>query len=296
MKDLANVRRILGLVIVLLSMGCSSQIGPTPVLDEAIGTEASKTVTLLDEGQVATVPVQPSPVPTAATNPIVTPSPILDPTLTETPAQIPPSMVEAQVTNVVDGDTINVLIDSQEYRVRYIGVDTPETVHPTLGEEPYGSEASEYNKTLVENQTVFLEKDVSETDQFGRLLRYVWLDNRRMVNALLVAEGYAQVTTFPPDVRHVDFFLELERVAREDELGLWGLPPEPILLKTPEPLQENIPNSAEGENCDPSYLEVCIPPPPPDLDCGDIAMKNIRVVGSDPHRFDGDGDGFGCER
>jgi micrococcal nuclease len=85
-------------------------------------------------------------------------------------------MVEAQVTNVVDGDTIDVLIDGQEFRVRYIGVDTPETVHPTLGEQPYGSEASDYNKSLVENQTVFLEKDVSETDQYGRLLRYVWLD------------------------------------------------------------------------------------------------------------------------
>jgi micrococcal nuclease len=294
MKNLVSVLGILA-IAVLLAIGCSTQVDSPPVTDERPGTEASATVTFLDEESIATVPVQPSPVPTttAITNPTVTPSPIPDSTPTETPASVPASMVEVQVTNVVDGDTIDVLIDGQEYRVRYIGVDTPETVHPTRGEEPYGREASGYNKNLVENQTVFLEKDVSETDQFGRLLRYVWLNEETMVNALLVAEGYAQVTTVPPDVKHVELFLELERVAREDALGLWGLPTDPLMLETP--LQEDTPAPVRGGDCDPSYPDHCIPPYPPDLDCGDVGVKNIIVVGEDPHGFDGDGDGVGCE-
>jgi endonuclease YncB( thermonuclease family) len=250
-------------LVVLLAVGCSTQVEPEPVVDGQSETDASATVKALDEGPVATVPVPPSPVPTATLEPTVTSSPIPDPTPTETPAPIPASMVEAQVTNVVDGDTIDVLIDGQEYRVRYIGIDTPETVHPTLGEERYGSEASDYNKSLVLGQRVFLEKDVSETDQYGRLLRYVWLDEVTMVNALLVAEGYAQVTTFPPDVKHVNLFLELERVAREDALGLWGLPTDPVMLETPEPLQEDTPAPVQGGNCDPSYPDDCIPPYPP---------------------------------
>jgi micrococcal nuclease len=116
-----------------------------------------------------------------------------------------------------------------------------------------------------------------------------------MVNALLVAEGYAQVTTFPPDVKYVEMFLEPERAAREESLGLWGLPTDPVMLETPEPLQENTPAPVQGGDCDPSYPDNCIPPYPPDLDCGDVGIKNIRVVGSDPHRFDGDNDGVGCE-
>lgn len=199
--------------------------------------------------------------------------------------------VEAVVTNVVDGDTIDGLIDGQEYRVRYIGIDTPETVHPTRGEEPYAREASEYNKSLVEGQTVFLEKDVSERDQFGRLLRYVWLQDGTMVNSLLVAGGYAQVSTSPPDVKYADEFLELEQAARQDGVGLWGLVPEPVPGETPAPVQ--------GVDCDPSYPEVCIPSPPPDLDCGEIrdqyGYENIRVLQPDPHRLDREKDGVGCE-
>jgi micrococcal nuclease len=144
------------------------------------------------------------------------------------PAEVAPSAA-AVVINVVDGDTIDVLINGQEHRIRYIGIDTPETVHPTRGEEPYGREAAEYNKSLVEGQTVFLEKDVSEADQYGRLLRYVWLEDEIMVNSLLVAAGYAQVSTFPPDVKYADTFLELEREARQDGRGLWGGAPEPAL-------------------------------------------------------------------
>lgn len=130
---------------------------------------------------------------------------------------------------MVDGDTIHVEIDGEEYVVRYIGVDTPETVDPRRPVGCFGPEASDYNRSLVEGRTVGLEKDVSETDDFGRLLRYVWLPAEasssakpEMVNALLVAEGYAQVATFPPDVKYQDTFLQLQQEARLAGRGLWG--------------------------------------------------------------------------
>jgi micrococcal nuclease len=124
------------------------------------------------------------------------------------------------VVRVIDGDTIAIAMDGVEYRVRYIGINTPETVDPRKPVECYGREASQHNRELVEGQTVELEKDVSETDQYDRLLRYVWV-NGDMVNAILVREGYALASTYPPDVKYQKLFLDLEREAREAGRGLW---------------------------------------------------------------------------
>jgi micrococcal nuclease len=112
-------------------------------------------------------------------------------------------------------------IDGNEYRLRYIGIDTPETVDPRRPVQCFGHEASERNRQLVEGQTVGLEKDVSETDDFDRLLRYVWVGDL-MVNATLVEEGYALASTYPPDVRYSEQFAALQRQAREALRGLWG--------------------------------------------------------------------------
>lgn len=138
----------------------------------------------------------------------------------------------ARVTRVIDGDTIEVAIEGQTFSVRYIGMDTPETVAAGRPVECFGPQASARNKELVDGRTVELEKDVSETDRYGRLLRYVYVDGR-MVNELLVAEGFAQVSTYPPDVKYADRFLEAQRLARDQGLGLWGacVPGEP----TPTP-------------------------------------------------------------
>lgn len=207
---------------------------------------------------------------------------------TPTPA---PHGVRAKVVNVVDGDTIDVMINGQEFRVRYIGIDTPETKHPSKPVEFMGPEAAEANRRLVEGKTVELEKDVSETDRYGRLLRYVWVGDM-MVNAELVRRGYAQVSTYPPDVKYQDLFVELQQEARAANRGLWAQP-ESTATPVPQPTQAKAP---ERGNCHPSYPDVCIPPPPPDLDCGDIPFCRFRVIGDDPHRFDGDNDGIGCER
>jgi len=124
----------------------------------------------------------------------------------------------ASVSKVVDGDTIQL---SDGRKVRYIGIDTPETVHPTKAIGCYGQEASAKNKELVLNKIVALEKDVSETDRYGRLLRYVYLDGI-MVNDLLVKAGYARVSTYPPDVKYQAIFSASEKIAQEQNLGLWG--------------------------------------------------------------------------
>lgn len=122
------------------------------------------------------------------------------------------------VSEVIDGDTIRL---SSGETVRYIGIDTPETRHPQKGKECFGSEASKFNEDLVLGKTVQLEKDVNETDRYGRLLRYVWLDGV-MINQTLVAGGYAHATPYPPDVKYQSLLDTAEKEAREASRGLWS--------------------------------------------------------------------------
>jgi micrococcal nuclease len=131
------------------------------------------------------------------------------------------------VVYVVDGDTIEVEIDGQEYRVRYIGIDAPETVKQGTPVEWMGPEASAANKALVTRKLVYLEKDVSNVDKYGRLLRYVFLADGTFVNGELVRQGYAQAITYPPDVKYQDRLRVLQREARAAGLGLWGPEPTP---------------------------------------------------------------------
>lgn len=126
------------------------------------------------------------------------------------------------ISQVIDGDTIKL---SDGRTVRYIGIDTPETQHPTVGQECFGKEASQKNKELVEGKTVELEKDVSETDRYGRLLRYVWL-NGEMINTRLVQEGYAFARSYPPDIAHQETLKIAEQTASSQKLGLWSSCPQ----------------------------------------------------------------------
>lgn len=123
-----------------------------------------------------------------------------------------------KVSYVVDGDTITI---EGNKKIRYIGIDTPEIKDPNKTVECFGKEASSQNKTLVLGKEIKLEKDVSEVDRYGRLLRYVWV-NDIFVNDYLVRQGYAHVATFPPDVKYSHQFLEAEKEARENKRGLWG--------------------------------------------------------------------------
>lgn len=173
-------------------------------------------------GETALPTLTPTPRMTPTGTPSLTASPMPS---TASPTATPSATAgrtAAKVVRVIDGDTIVVAIDGLEYRVRYTGIDTPETVDPRKPVECYGREASQRNRELVEGRTVELEKDVSETDQYDRLLRYVWVDGE-MVNAVLVDEGYAMVVTYPPDVKYQELFLELQRQARAEGRGLWSV-------------------------------------------------------------------------
>jgi endonuclease YncB( thermonuclease family) len=204
------------------------------------------------------------------------------------------------VVRVIDGDTVE--IDGGpdgRTTVRYIGIDAPEAGAAGQPVGCYGREASNRNRELVEGKTVLLEKDVSETDQVGRLLRYVFLETGQMVNELLVAEGFARASSSPPDLRHQDRFMAAQQQARDAGRGLWGpacrptaTPVTPRVAPTLPPSPTTAPPSG---NCSPAYPTVCIPPPPPDLDCRQIPFRRFEVLPPDPHRFDPESDGIGCE-
>jgi len=116
------------------------------------------------------------------------------------------------VVRVIDGDTIDVDINGETMRVRYIGMNTPER------DEPCYRDATEANRRMVEGQTVTLVRDTSNTDRYDRLLRYVYVGNT-FVNRELVAEGYAEAVLYEPDHRYYNDFLQLEREATRDQRG-----------------------------------------------------------------------------
>jgi micrococcal nuclease len=206
----------------------------------------------------------------------------------------------ATVTRVVDGDTIEISPSFEGFwTVRLIGVDTPET-HG--GTQPYGSEARNFTRQYLEGKEVSLELDVEKVDPYGRLLAYVYLPDGEMFNETLVEEGYAQVATFPPNVKYTDRFLEAQREARAANRGLWGLSTAELCQQTdrgngigggcsgsePESQLEYRSDSSAGNGGDSN------------LDCADFetheeAQRVLEQDPSDPHYLDGDDDGVACE-
>ena len=137
--------------------------------------------------------------------------------------------VSARVVRVIDGDTIEVSISGQNEDVRYIGVDTPETVKPDTPVQCYGPQASAENHRLVDGRTVRLVFDRERRDVYGRLLAYVYTRARgaagksRFVNAALVRDGYARTLTIPPNTAHVSQLGRLQARAGRAGRGLWGI-------------------------------------------------------------------------
>jgi micrococcal nuclease len=171
------------------------------------------------------------------------------------------------VTRIIDGDTIEVDLAGQTYRVRYIGIECPEA-----GQYGY-EQATEANRQLVEGKTVRLEKDVSDTDRYGRLLRYVYVGDV-FVNAELVRRGFATAWTYPPDVAYSELLVQLESQARAAGVGLWAAP---------------TPSAATGWNCVGNIYN-----------CDDFSscaevMSYWNACPGDPSRLDGDHDGRPCE-
>jgi micrococcal nuclease len=134
----------------------------------------------------------------------------------------PASASVGRVVRVVDGDTIRVSLGGREERVRYIGIDTPESVKPGTPVQCFAKKASAENARLVAGKRVRIERDVEERDRYGRLLAYVYpAAGGAMVNETLVRQGYARPLTIPPDVRHAERFRRLADEARRAGRGLW---------------------------------------------------------------------------
>ena len=189
-------------------------------------------------------------------------------------AESPPSGQRARVLFVIDGDTIDVEIQGKEYRVRYIGVDTPER------DEPFYDEAAEANRSLVEDQEIILIRDVSETDRYGRLLRYVYLSDGTFVNAELIRNGYARVVTFPPDVAETETLTSLQDGARESKRGLWNLSEMQELPAGCTTCSKNTYNCKDFDTQDAAQT------------CYTVCLEQ---TGEDIHHLDGGGDGIVCE-
>ncbi|MBA7708631.1 hypothetical protein ES703_117534 [subsurface metagenome] len=191
---------VLALLLLISAIGCAT---PTPTPSPVPSPTPS--------------PV-PSPTPTPAPSPVPTPSP--------TPTPSPAPEMQITVTRVIDGDTIEVNISGTLYKVRYIGIDTPELDDKRAEYCALAQDATRCNRQLVEGKTVRLEKDISETDKYGRLLRYVFVDNI-FVNAELVRQGLAWAKVYEPDTKYQDTLEKAEAEARQDRVGLWRLPPSP---------------------------------------------------------------------
>ncbi|HZO35891.1 MAG TPA: thermonuclease family protein [Solirubrobacteraceae bacterium] len=132
-------------------------------------------------------------------------------------------VVSGAVVRVIDGDTITVRVGGRVERVRYIGVDTPESVKPDTPVQCFAEAAHAFNARLVAKRRVRLVTDAERRDRYGRLLAYVYRDDDGLlVNAELVRRGYAQTLTIPPNVRFASRFRTLARRARAAGTGLWG--------------------------------------------------------------------------
>ena len=198
----------------------------------------------------------------------------------------------ATVAYVLDGDTI---VLAGGARVRLVQIDAPEL---GSGECYSRRSANELRRLLPVGTAVRLEADarLDRVDSYGRLLRYVHRGSLN-VNVALVRRGAATVWFYGGDRgRYARLLLYAARRARAERRGMWAACRTIWNPYGPATAGFERPSVSRTQACDASYPTVCIPPPPPDLDCGDVRYRRFKVRPPDPHRFDGDGDGLGCER
>lgn len=235
------------------------------------------------------------------TAPSTTPSTPLPPSSAPNATAVPtlPAGDDVTVGSIVDGDTFRTSADE---RVRLLNIDTPE---PTQN-ECWASEATQRLRELVPPGTpVRLVYDVERYDRYGRTLAHVYrLHDGLWVNKQLVEDGAAFAYVLRPNDTHYPEIRAAADAAARDGRGLWGACADrpPAGARNTGSGGGSLPGGATATtdaaraSCDPAYPTVCIPSPPPDLDCGDITARRFPVLPPDPHRFDGGGDGIGCER
>ncbi len=221
-----------------------------------------------------------TPYPTQTAQPTYTLFPTYTLRPTETPATFQPraGWQKAQVSKVDDGDTIGVGVNGHTYKVRYIGIDAPES-----GDLCY-AEATRFNSYLVMSQgkVVYLEKDTSEVDGYDRLLRYVWIigpDKYIMVNAELVAMGYAVAKSYPPDTKYQPFLTQMEQQAEQAGLALCRPTPTPTLTATPSVTPTSKPKAATPTSTMLAGCpQGCVTPPPGCVIKGNISSSTGEKI------------------
>ncbi len=124
---------------------------------------------------------------------------------------------QVTIVRIIDGDTI---VDDKDRKIRLIGINTPELNNNDIN-YCFAVKSKNVVSSLVLDKSIKLEKDVSDIDKYGRLLRYVWFDDK-MLNKILLEEGYAQVSTYAPDVKYQEMFLDTQKKAKNNKVGLWG--------------------------------------------------------------------------
>jgi endonuclease YncB( thermonuclease family)/RNA polymerase subunit RPABC4/transcription elongation factor Spt4 len=240
------------------------------------------------------------------------------PTSTGTPTQLyintgftgcPPPIAAREmgkVARVVDGDTIDVILNDKTVRVRYIGIDAPESADSDRSPQSYGSEAYQKNSELVQGKEVSLIQDVSHVDGNDRLLRYVFVGDI-FINYELVRQGYAKVLPSPPDVACDGYFNQAQQAASLEKAGLWGVTGTAIPVTQPavrfvEPTQalEQPTQAVSGAVTAGAAACECTGP---DLDCKDFpsgsaaqeCFDHCNPQYGDIFRLDRDKDGLACE-
>ena len=203
---------------------------------------------------------------------------------------------DCTVEAVTDGDTIR----CGGERVRLLLIDAPE-----IDQGPFGRAAQAFLEAVLPvGAAARLALDIEPRDRYGRLLAYVHRYDGQMVNAMMARQGFAVPLVIPPNVRHVEMIRAAADSARIARIGLWSIDafecaPQDYrdgrCSAEMEDADSAIGASPARDDCDGSYPDVCILSPPPDLDCRDVDYRRFRVIGADPHRFDGDRDGIGCE-
>jgi micrococcal nuclease len=191
--------------------------------------------------------------------------------------------MQGTVTGVTDADTIRVALRNGKVEtVRLVGIDAPERG------ACFASQATASARSLTDGKRVTLKGDASQDtrDRYGRLLAYVWLPGGKDLGYQLIARGAAKTYVYARPFQRLSAYRAAESRGRRVAPSMWTCG----RTATPQP-------PPRSSQCDPSYPDVCIPPYDRvgDLDCADVPYSNFRVVGSDPHGFDGEGDGLGCE-
>ncbi len=197
------------------------------------------------------------------------------------------------VLDVVDGDTVEVAYRGGE-SVRVIGIDTPETVHPSVPDECGGAAASAAAQRLLDGERVALVFDRSQgrRDAYGRLLAYIQVPGSGDFGRAMIKRGLAAEYTYDIAYDRQASYQRAQARAQAADKAMWdkcGGPDTPA--KQPKPKPE--PRHQSAGPCEPGY-DPCMPPYPPDVDCSDVDGP-IRVTGTDPHGLDADGDGSACE-